>query len=82
MILYDTQRSGNAWKVRLLAGFLGVPLQRRTLSIDRGDLRRGRHDRVQQHGFRRDRFGHRRLVSDRHPGRVRQRHVLGRDSDR
>lgn len=39
MILYDTQRSGNAWKVRLLAGFLGVPLQRRTLSIDRGDLR-------------------------------------------
>lgn len=39
MILYDTQRSGNAWKVRLLAGFLGLPLRRRTLSIDRGDLR-------------------------------------------
>jgi len=39
MILYDTQRSGNAWKIRLLAGFLGVPLQRRTLSIDRGDFR-------------------------------------------
>lgn len=39
MILYDTQRSGNAWKVRLLAGFLGLSLGRRTLSIDRGDLR-------------------------------------------
>jgi glutathione S-transferase len=39
MILYDTQRSGNAWKVRLLAGFLDLPLRRRTLSIDRGDLR-------------------------------------------
>lgn len=39
MILHDTRRSGNAWKVRLLAGFLGLPLRRRTLSIDRGDLR-------------------------------------------
>ena len=38
MNLYDTQRSGNAWKVRLLAGFLGRTLERRTLSIDRGDL--------------------------------------------
>ncbi|VWC76299.1 glutathione S-transferase [Burkholderia lata] len=38
MLLYDTQRSGNAWKVRLLAGMLGIPLQRITLSIDRGDL--------------------------------------------
>jgi glutathione S-transferase len=39
MRLYDTQRSGNAWKVRLMAGFLGVKLERRSLSIDRGDLR-------------------------------------------
>lgn len=39
MLLYDTQRSGNAWKVRLMAGLLGIPLERRTLSIDRGDLR-------------------------------------------
>ena len=39
MKLYDTQRSGNAWKVRLMAGFLGLPLTRQTLSIDRGDLR-------------------------------------------
>ncbi|SCX46149.1 glutathione S-transferase family protein [Variovorax sp. EL159] len=39
MKLYDTQRSGNAWKVRLLAGLLGMPLERETLSIDRGDLR-------------------------------------------
>lgn len=39
MKLYDTQRSGNAWKVRLLAGLLGLPLERTTLSIDRGELR-------------------------------------------
>lgn len=39
MRLYDTQRSGNAWKVRLLAGLVGVDLPRVTLSIDRGDLR-------------------------------------------
>ncbi|WP_407185128.1 glutathione S-transferase family protein [Bradyrhizobium centrosematis] len=38
MKLYDTQRSGNAWKVRLLAGLLNRPLQRVTLSIDRGNL--------------------------------------------
>jgi glutathione S-transferase len=38
MKLYDTQRSGNAWKVRLMAGLLGLPLARQTLSIDRGDL--------------------------------------------
>lgn len=42
MLLYDTQRSGNAWKVRLMAGLLGKPLERRTLSIDRGDLRSAR----------------------------------------
>ncbi|MFJ5483660.1 glutathione S-transferase family protein [Pectobacterium actinidiae] len=39
MIIYDTQRSGNAWKVRLMAGLLGVELERRTLSIDKGELR-------------------------------------------
>lgn len=39
MILYDTQRSGNAWKVRLLAGFRGIALQRKTLSIAKGDLK-------------------------------------------
>jgi len=38
MRLYDTQRSGNAWKVRLLASLLGLELERITLSIDRGDL--------------------------------------------
>jgi len=38
MRLYDTQRSGNAWKVRLMAGLLGLDLPRVTLSIDRGDL--------------------------------------------
>lgn len=40
MLLYDTQRSGNAWKVRLMAGLLRIALGRRTLSIDRGDLAR------------------------------------------
>ncbi|MCV9938337.1 glutathione S-transferase family protein [Boseaceae bacterium BT-24-1] len=39
MRLHDTQRSGNAWKVRLLAGFTGRALERRTLSIDKGDLK-------------------------------------------
>jgi glutathione S-transferase len=39
MHLIDTQRSGNAWKVRLLAGYLGIALERTTLSIDNGDLR-------------------------------------------
>jgi glutathione S-transferase len=39
MRLYDTQRSGNAWKVRLLASLLGIKLDRVTLSIDKGDLR-------------------------------------------
>ncbi len=38
LILYDTLRSGNAWKVRLMASLLDIPLERRTLSIDRGDL--------------------------------------------
>lgn len=40
MRIYDTQRSGNAWKVRLLASFLGVALERTTLSIDKGDLKK------------------------------------------
>jgi glutathione S-transferase len=40
MRIYDTQRSGNAWKVRLLASFLGIALERTTLSIDKGDLQK------------------------------------------
>lgn len=39
MRIIDTQRSGNCWKVRLLASFLGIHLRRTTLSIDRGDLK-------------------------------------------
>lgn len=39
MRIVDTQRSGNCWKVRLLASLLGIDLQRSTLSIDRGDLK-------------------------------------------
>ncbi|VFR56289.1 Glutathione S-transferase, unnamed subgroup [plant metagenome] len=38
LLLYDTLRSGNAWKVRLMASLVGQTLERRTLSIDRGDL--------------------------------------------
>lgn len=38
MRIIDTQRSGNCWKVRLLASFLDIALRRTTLSIDRGDL--------------------------------------------
>lgn len=39
MRIYDTQRSGNAWKVRLMASLLGIDLARTTLSIDKGDLK-------------------------------------------
>jgi glutathione S-transferase len=39
MRIYDTQRSGNAWKVRLFASLRGLPLERTTLSIDKGDLK-------------------------------------------
>jgi len=38
MKLYDTLRSGNAWKVRLMASLLAMPLERCTFSIDRGDF--------------------------------------------
>lgn len=38
MELIDTLYSGNAWKVRLLCGYLGVPITRRTVSIVDGDL--------------------------------------------
>ena len=40
MELIDTVKSGNAWKVRLLCGYLGIPLKRTTLSIVDGDLNR------------------------------------------
>lgn len=36
--LIDTLHSGNAWKVRLLCGYLDIPLKRRTVSIVDGDL--------------------------------------------
>jgi glutathione S-transferase len=36
--LIDTILSGNGWKVRPLAGYCGVALQRRSLSIPDGDL--------------------------------------------
>ncbi|MYN13865.1 glutathione S-transferase family protein [Pusillimonas sp. TS35] len=36
--LVDTLLSGNGWKVRLLAGYCGIPLKRRSLSIVDGDL--------------------------------------------
>lgn len=46
MRLHDTQRSGNAWKVRLLASLAGLPLARNTLSIGRGDLQSAEFARI------------------------------------
>ncbi len=36
--LADTLRSGNAWKVRLACGLMGLPVKRRTFDIVQGDL--------------------------------------------
>lgn len=36
--LIDTKLSGNGWKVRLMAGYLNIPLKRTSLSIVDGDL--------------------------------------------
>ncbi|MPT26817.1 MAG: glutathione S-transferase family protein [Achromobacter sp.] len=36
--LADTLRSGNAWKIRLACGYMGLALTRRTFDIVQGDL--------------------------------------------
>lgn len=36
--LADTLRSGNAWKIRLACGYMGLPVKRRTFDIVQGDL--------------------------------------------
>jgi glutathione S-transferase len=36
--LADTLRSGNAWKIRLACGLMGLPVTRRTFDIVKGDL--------------------------------------------
>ena len=36
--LADTLRSGNAWKIRLACGYMGLPIKRRTFDIVQGDL--------------------------------------------
>ncbi len=36
--LADTLRSGNAWKIRLACGYMGLPIARRTFDIVQGDL--------------------------------------------
>ena len=36
--LADTLRSGNAWKIRLACGYMGLALRRRTFDIVQGDL--------------------------------------------
>lgn len=36
--LIDTLRSGNAWKIRLACGYMGLPVVRRSLDILQGDL--------------------------------------------
>lgn len=38
LVLIDTPKSGNAWKVRLLCAYLGIPLKREPMSIVDGDL--------------------------------------------
>jgi glutathione S-transferase len=38
--LYDTRLSGNAWKVRILLTQLGIPFQRVTLDLAKGDVAR------------------------------------------
>lgn len=44
--LIDTLRSGNAWKVRLACGYMGVPIVRRSLDILRGDLQTREFGRI------------------------------------
>ena len=39
--LADTLRSGNAWKIRLACGYMGLALRRRTFDIVQGDLETG-----------------------------------------
>lgn len=36
--LADTLRSGNAWKIRLACGYMGLSIKRRTFDIVQGDL--------------------------------------------
>ncbi|MGE8704072.1 MAG: glutathione S-transferase family protein [Achromobacter sp.] len=36
--LADTLRSGNAWKIRLACGLMGLPVKRQTFDIVQGDL--------------------------------------------
>lgn len=44
--LADTLRSGNAWKVRLACGLMGLPLTRRTFDIVQGDLETAEFARI------------------------------------
>ncbi len=37
MKLYDLERSGNCYKIRLMLGLLGLPYERVTVDLDRGD---------------------------------------------
>lgn len=38
LVLIDTPKSGNAWKVRLLCAYLGIEIEREPMSIVDGDL--------------------------------------------
>ena len=38
LLLVDTLRSGNAWKIRLACGWMGLDVRRRSLDILKGDL--------------------------------------------
>jgi glutathione S-transferase len=37
--LYDSRYSGNAWKVRILLTQLGIPFERVTLDLAKGEAR-------------------------------------------
>lgn len=44
--LADTLRSGNAWKIRLACGWMGLPVKRRTFDIVQGDLETAAFERI------------------------------------
>lgn len=51
LVLHEDPRSGNCYKIRLTAALLGLPLERRTYDILRGDTRKPEFLlRVNSHG--------------------------------
>ncbi|WP_144635654.1 glutathione S-transferase family protein [Bordetella genomosp. 13] len=50
LLLVDTLRSGNAWKIRLACGWMGLDVRRRSLDILQGDLERPEFRRINPFG--------------------------------